>query len=150
MSASMQEFLVLSTQKAAEDVQAALLNLPEDKRGWKPTDKARSALDQLAEIALLTGYTADLIATGKWTLGDDFSSYVREKDALSQDWPGIQALLKTNVAKMVSALQGVPDTELETSIDMPWGPMKMAQIMAYPYWNMSYHEGQINYIGSML
>ena len=28
--------------------------------------------------------------------------------------------------------------------------MTLAQVIAYPHWNMSYHEGQINYIASML
>jgi hypothetical protein len=28
--------------------------------------------------------------------------------------------------------------------------MTLANIIAYPYWNMSYHEGQVNYIASML
>ncbi len=28
--------------------------------------------------------------------------------------------------------------------------MTVAQIASYPYWNMCYHEGQINYIASML
>jgi hypothetical protein len=33
---------------------------------------------------------------------------------------------------------------------MPWGPMTVSQILGYPFWNMCYHEGQINYIASML
>lgn len=150
MSGPLQAFLIQATQKAADDVQAALLNLPEDKRDWQPAETSRTALDQLAEIAILTGHTADLIATGKWTLGADFGGFVQAKAELSKDWPGIQELLKANLAKLNAALEAVPDSELDTLIDMPWGPMKMSQIIAYPYWNMTYHEGQINYIASLL
>jgi hypothetical protein len=28
--------------------------------------------------------------------------------------------------------------------------MTLEQIMSYPYWNMCYHEGQVNYIAAML
>lgn len=150
MSGSLQTFLASATQKAAQDVQAAVLRVPEDKRAWQPMDQSRSALDQAAEIALLTGYTADLVKNGKWTMGEDFSAFVQAKAELVKDWPGLQELMKTNVAKMVAVLQEVPDSDLDNAIDMPWGPMKLSQIIAYPYWNMTYHEGQINYIASML
>jgi uncharacterized damage-inducible protein DinB len=150
MSGSLQAFLIPATQKAAENLEAAFLRIPEDKRAWKPMDKARTALDQAAEIAILTGHTADLVAGRQWTMGSDFSAYEKAKAELSQDWPGIQALLKTNLAKMVAAIEAVPDADLPASIEMPWGPMTLAEIMAYPYWNMAYHEGQINYIASML
>ena len=150
MSGSLQGFLVSATQKAAADLTAAVLRVPQDKWEWKPMDTGRTALDQVAEIALLTGYTADLILERRWTMGSDFSVFEKEKTLLAQDWPGIQALLKTNVAKMIAALEALPEADLGTSIDMPWGPMTMAQIMAYPYWNMAYHEGQINYIASLL
>ncbi|MCW3097449.1 MAG: hypothetical protein JWL77_3067 [Chthonomonadaceae bacterium] len=150
MSGSLQAFLIPATRKAAENLEAAFLRIPEDKRAWKPMDSARTALDQAAEVAILTGHTADLVAGRKWTMGSDFSAYEKAKAELSQDWPGIQALLKTNLAKMVAAIEGVPDADLTASIEMPWGPMTLAEIMAYPYWNMAYHEGQINYIASML
>ncbi len=31
---------------------------------------------------------------------------------------------------------------------MAWGPMTIEHMMAHGYWNMSYHEGQINYLGA--
>jgi len=33
---------------------------------------------------------------------------------------------------------------------MKAGNQSLAEVMAYPYWNMSYHQGQINYIASLL
>ena len=61
MSNTMQEFLATATQKQAENLIAAFERLPEDKRGWKPDEKARSASNQFAECALLAGYTAALL-----------------------------------------------------------------------------------------
>jgi uncharacterized damage-inducible protein DinB len=150
MSNTLQEFLAGSIPKAMEDLEAALLRLPEDKRGWCPMGKARTALDQAAECALLNGSTADLIKTKTWSMGSDFSEYESQKAALREDWTAVQALLHENTAKVAEAVRGVPDEDLDIEIDMPWGPMTMAKVMAYPYWNMCYHEGQINYIASML
>ena len=107
MSGSLQAFLVGATQQAAEDLEAAFLRIPADKRDWKPMDKARTALDQAAEVAILTGDTADLVVSGKWLLGDDFGGFEKAKAELSQDWTGIQTLLKANIAKMVAAIQGI-------------------------------------------
>ena len=45
MSNTLQEFLATATQKAADDLDAAFLRLPEEKRAWSPDGKARTALD---------------------------------------------------------------------------------------------------------
>jgi len=150
MAGSLQTFLAQATQKAADDLKAAVLRVPEDKREWSPLDKARTALDQAAECAILTGSTADLIAARVWSMGSDFSEFLKQKAELARDWDAIQTLLQQNTERVIEAIRAVPEEDLENIIDMPWGPMTLANIMAYPYWNMSYHEGQVNYIASML
>jgi hypothetical protein len=150
MSHTLQEFLSAAIPKAAEDLEAAMLRLPEDKRGWSPMGKARTALDQAAECAILNGHTVELIKTKTWSMGGDFSEYEKEKAELSKDWSAVQALLHENTAKVAEAVRSVPDEDLGIEITMPWGPMTIAKVIAYPFWNMCYHEGQINYIASML
>jgi len=150
MAGSLQGFLKRATQKAAEDLTAAVLRVPEDKRNWSPMDQARTALDQAAECAILNGSTADLITTRVWRLGSDFSTFLKEKAELAQDWGAIQDLLQQNTARVIDVILAVPEEDLAQTVDMPWGPMTLDQIISYPYWNMCYHEGQINYIASML
>lgn len=150
MSHILQEFVIAATQKAASDLEAAVLRLPEDKRSWSPMDKARTALDQAAECALINGETADLITNRKWTMGGDFAAFERAKVELSHDWNAVKWMLDQNIAKLVAAIRAVSDEDLGVEIQMPWGPMNLAQVIAYPYWNMAYHEGQINYIASMV
>ncbi|HLK57342.1 MAG TPA: DinB family protein [Chthonomonadaceae bacterium] len=147
---SMQEFLVGATRKASADLEAALLRLPEDKRNWRPAETARTALDQYAECAILNGSTADVIVSRSFPTNYDFSAFTNAKDALAQNWDRAQALLKENTEKICSVIQAVPDADLNIEVQFPWGPMTLAQIIAYPLWNMSYHEGQINYIASLL
>jgi hypothetical protein len=150
MSTSLQDFLVGATQKAKEELETALLRLPEEKRGWAPSDSARSALDQAAECALLNGSTTELIKTRKWNFEGDFSDFLRKKAELAQSWDGVKALLDENTAKVTAAIGAVPTEDLGVTVETPFGSMTLAQILSYPYWNMTYHQGQINYIASIL
>jgi len=62
----------------------------------------------------------------------------------------LNSLLEVNLEKVASVIRSVPDKDLDIELEMPWGKGTIGQIIAYPYWNMSYHEGQINYIASIL
>jgi hypothetical protein len=148
---SLQSFLSTSTAKAADNLAAALERIPDDKRAWVPMAKARTAIDQAAECALLTGSTVTLLTDQKWPEEFDFDDYFRQKDELAaQGWDAVKALLELNTVRAVDKIASLKDEELGNEIAMPWGLLTVAQIASYPYWNMSYHEGQINYIASML
>lgn len=150
MAITMQAYLADMTEKAAADLETALLRLPEEKREWSPMGDARSAIDMVAECAILNGNSINVIQTRVFPPDFSMEEYQRRKVELAKDWSAVQALLKENTAKAVSIIRSVADEDLDVPIQMPWGPMAIRQIMGYPYWNMSYHEGQINYIASML
>jgi hypothetical protein len=150
MSNKLQNFLANAAIKAASDLEVALMRLPEDKRDWSAQGDARSALDLVAECAILNGSTVDLIKTRQFPPDYDMASYMTEKAELAKDWEALQSLLHQNTARVVAAIRAVPEEDLEAEVTMPWGPMTLEQVISYPHWNMSYHEGQINYIASML
>jgi uncharacterized damage-inducible protein DinB len=138
------------TEKAAEDLLGALDNILPDKRDWSPGGTARTAHDQVAEVAILNGSTAELLKTKKFESNFDFEQFAKSKVELAKDPHGMKRMLDENTAKVIKAIQEVPDSELSVVVEMPWGPMTISQIMGYPFWNMCYHEGQINYIASIL
>ncbi len=150
MPHTLQDFLASATLKAAADLETALLRIPEDKRGWSVMGDARTALDMAAECAMLCSSTAELMKSRVWDTNFDFAEYVRTKDELAKDWNAVKELLAKNTAFAIDSINAIPDEALSAEITMPFGTMTLAQIAAYPYWNMSYHEGQINYIASML
>ena len=150
MPTTVQDFLADATLKASKDLTTAFLRLPEDKRDWSPDGKARTALDQYAECALLCGYTAETIATRQVAAGS-MENFPREKTELkAQDWEQIHALFQANAAKVVSAIRAVTEEGMGAEVSTPWRPMTVGQIVAYPQWNLTYHEGQINYVASLL
>lgn len=146
---SVQAFLAEATRQAADQLIAAFERIPEDKREWSPIGGARTALDQLAECAILTGVTAELVEGRAWP-AESANAYMEDKSKLVQDAAAIAPLLAKNTARVVAAIGTVTDSELEQKIDTAFGPMSWQQLITYPYWNMSYHLGQINYLGSML
>jgi len=149
MPNTLQDYLATATQKASADLAAALLRLPEDKRGWSPGEKSRTALDQVAECAILNEYTAELIQTRTWQ-ADWFADFPAAKAKAAQDWGTLQARLQEGAARVAAAIADVPDEALADEIQLFGRTMALAEVMARSYWNMTYHEGQIVYIGSLL
>ncbi len=148
MTGTLQQFLVTAIPATKGELLEALARLPEDKRGWCAGGKARTALDLVAECAILNGYTADLIISKKFDFA--LADFQKEKDDLGADLEALKALLNENTAKVVEVIQNVPDEDLEIIIEFPWGPSTVAETCSYPYWNMKYHTGQINFISSIL
>ena len=60
-----QDHVVKQTQRALDDVLRAVEALPEDKRDWKPAETARSALNQLQEIAMSPRFFVPILLEGK-------------------------------------------------------------------------------------
>jgi hypothetical protein len=147
MSASVQKYVSAATTKAANDLITAVENLPEDKRGWSPLDKGRSALDQAAECAILNGFTVRMLELKAFPTDFSYEDFSKQKQELAKDWSAVKSLLLSNTALATAAIEAVPDSDLGIEIEMPWGTYNVGQVMGYPHWNMSYHEGQTNYIG---
>ena|SRR5579862_1507319 len=150
MPESLQQFFAGLTQKAEAELVQALLRLPEERRDWSPSETARTAIDQVAECAVLNGYTAQVLEVRAWP-EEGFGTYLPIKAALAAE--GTDAVLtelKRNTVRVMGAITALPDDELDREIDTQFGPTKLSAIMCYPYWNMSYHQGQVNYIASIL
>lgn len=144
------DFLARATRKAADELVAAIARIPEEKRDWSPGGKSRTALDVFAECVILNGYTVELIQTRVWA-DEKYASYGADKEKIYVLSPEERATaLKKSVEKVIVAIQSVPDDALGVMIEMPWGAQTLEEICAYPYWNMSYHLGQTNYIASIL
>jgi hypothetical protein len=150
MAGQFQEFVAAQCALLKQNVEEALMRIPEGKRGWAPAESSRSAMDQAAEVAMLNGASADLIKDRAWPADFDMEAYFAAKEKLAADWPTLKAMLDANTEKLVKTILSLKDDELAVSVETPFGTKTVAELVGYPYWNMSYHEGQINYIASIL
>jgi hypothetical protein len=146
MSTTISEFVASQIESKAKDFVKSYQAVAEDKKSWKPLDKGRSALDQFLEVALLNGYVTDVILTQSWPEGG-FDAYEAEKEKLlTADWDTLNTIFEKNLVRLLEAIRGVDASQFEVQIHYPWGAQSMLDTITYPLWNMSYHEGQINYI----
>ncbi len=150
---TIQEYAAAAIEKSAGDLVGAALALPEDKRDWQPLGKGRSALSQLAECATMNTLAARIVAAGAY------------QESLMAEWGELLPTLDTpekavsqmreGAAALTSAVREAPEADLGNEITLPWATVTLAQFFLIPFflmplWNMSYHEGQINYIGTLL
>ena len=145
---TIQEYDAAAIEKSAGDLVQAALALPEDKRDWQPLGKGRSALSQLAECAVMGTLAAKIVRAGAYqeSLMAEWSEMLPALDtpdkAITQ--------LREGAAALAAAVREAPEADLGNEIALPWATVTLAQFFLMPLWNMSYHEGQINYIGTLL
>ena len=150
MPHTLQQHLAASTQKAADDLIKAYHQIPDDKRHWSGEETARNASHQVAECAILNGHTARLIATQQWGATHPDSVMKEISYASAMEWDTLRGLLLDNARRVADAITAVPTDALDTEVQTPFGMMTLEQVCAYPQWNMIYHQGQVNYIASLL
>lgn len=138
-------------EAASESLGTAFAKMPDDRKTWKPTiegNEGRDALDQVLECACLAewaekGYSAgDALPPVDWdAFGARCASKANPDEAL--------AWLKSSNSALASAISALSDDQLSAEIKHPfydatitWGDFAIDLV----YWNMVYHEGQINYI----
>jgi len=132
--------------KLIEEGLPMLLNgvkaMPEEKLTWKPAETARTAMEVAAEaVSMLSACAGMLENRGMSKHGDDESRPTTVAE--------LEAAAKEGAAKLYAVIRAFPEADFEKTLDLPWGKMSFFQIMSYPYWNIMWHAGQINYIQTL-
>lgn len=145
------ELIVRLTEKQIASLFKAARALPADKLDWKPAPGARSALDQLQEIA--TSYNqfkgAHLERRVEWSQ-EMLGKWMAER-AQYTDLDVLEEMTREGFGKMLADLRALDPEDLTLPVSMPFpGEFNLADIYTYYYWNATYHEGQINYIASLI
>ncbi len=135
------------TAQAAGKIESAMLKMPEEKLTWKPEQGARTILHQIAECACINKMAAGMLATQQ--MPADFREQLDASFAHNDTRDKTIASLKEGTALLTAAILAFPAEKLDSEIALPWGSHTLADMVFMPYWNMSYHEGQINYIQTL-
>ena len=150
MQTTLQDFLAVATDKTMETLIKSFLKLPEDKRNWSPMGKSRTAINMMAECAIMNRVTISMIHQIAYPTDFDFGAFMGEMAELEKDWTKLEAELRKQTAAVIAAIKTAKSEDLDIVIPMPWGDYTFAEVISYPYWNMSYHDAQICYLASML
>lgn len=147
---TLQPFLADVTRQTAEGLIAAVERLPDNRINWQPESGSRSALDQVAECVLLTDYVVAIVK-GEPDQLPSFEAYISAKEAaVASGWGSLHPALLKTIEDVCATIASVPDDALNETKNTLIGPQTVTQLITYPYWNMTYHQGQINYIASLL
>jgi hypothetical protein len=147
--------MVKMTQRAVDDICRAALALPGDAVEWTAGGEARSALDQMREIAQSAVWLLPLI---KEKNASEFAKHP-DKDPGHRHMPKTTGLdtvtecvemARKSTSELCKAIAAAPDSKLEEEMRLPFGGglvMTFADLLGMHYWNLVYHLGQINQIG---
>jgi hypothetical protein len=117
--------------------------IPEDKLDWKAAPEVRTVRELLGELVNTTKYTADLMNTLKEPGMDNWNGdQTRTPEQFEKEF-------RSAMEEYFKALDSFPEDKLAEKITLPWGELTFHQVIAYAYWNLMYHLGQINYIQTL-
>jgi hypothetical protein len=143
-----QDRVICLIEDAGRDLFRNARAMPEDKLEWKPSETARTALDQIQECA----YTPLIfipILVNRASEPFDMAKF-EEMRAIRRQWTTIdecERVFWENTNKLFDVIRQVPDTDLDVQVQMPWGSSEpLATVLLIHFWNLVYHQGQISYI----
>ncbi len=146
-----QDQLVRQTQKALDDIARAARAVPEDKADWSPGGEARSVLSQMQELATGGAWFLPIIKDRTVPLFDEHAR--QEAAKLREKYSTVDECVEAarqSTSDLCQSIQAFPDAELEEEMTLPFGTYTMADLLAFHYWNLVYHFGQINQIQLLL
>jgi uncharacterized damage-inducible protein DinB len=62
-----------------------------------------------------------------------------------------EATGRANLEAQKTAVNALPDADMDVVIDLPWGKGKytLREVMCFAAWNCTYHMGQVSYIQTL-
>lgn len=146
-----QDFIADQTAYCGEALIRQAEAIPAEKQNWAP-EGGRSALDQVAECAIIGGHMPDILRNKTMP---DFTPEMIEafeaaKSSLDTLAKAAEALRASN-RQLVDFVRSLPDADLEGMMKF-WGPepWRVVDVADYHRWNMVYHTGQICYLQTLL
>jgi hypothetical protein len=113
-----------------------------DKITWSPSDKGRTAHDQLVECGVFAQMILRFMTNEPLVTMDALSAPV--------DTPEKSLVLCREFSEKLAVLVEQQTTEqLNTVVETPFGARSLVRFLMLCYWNNGYHEGQINYISTL-
>jgi hypothetical protein len=123
--------------------------IPEDKNNVSPVPGARPALHIVAECAVFNGLIADYLSAGtaSFPRGEERETLLRSFDTAEK----ALTFLDEQTQKLLAAIDALDEDTLGEVSRQPLGrPMSRFGLAEMPATHMMYHDGQLNYIHTLL
>lgn len=145
-------FLAARIRSAGRKIEKAVGKMPADRQSWQPSvegNNGRDALDQIIECGLLNGVIAASLQSGE-APNPDWDAYTAKKATLNTT-EKVLAAFKEGTENLAASVEACPEARLAEKFTDPFfnREVNWAEFVDVLYWNMCYHDGQINYIQTL-
>lgn len=144
------EMMTALIRQSAQSLETAAQTLGA-KASWSPLDKGRTAVDQLAECGGIMLFCAQTVTERACPPLDRAAMQAAREQNDTPD--KALALMRSGADALAAAVDATPgDVLASQTVTLPFGAgmtKTLAEVVLLAYWNNTYHEGQINYIGSL-
>ena len=145
------ELLIHLTRSQVKETFDTARQLPADKLDWQPAPGARSALDQLQELATALDFNWDVYVTRRVEWSAEKAERWKAHRSQFTDIDELERMAMAGTERLSAFLATFDSAEFSAPVEFPIpGEFNMADCLSYHYWNATYHMGQINYIASLL
>jgi uncharacterized damage-inducible protein DinB len=151
---TIQEFMAESIEKRLASVFRLARTVPEEKLDWTPGGEARTVLDQLQEIAIIPRLHTRILNERQMPEFDatSYQQYNEDRRKL-KTIDECESTAQQYTALFVETIRQFPNEDLERRVLLPFNgglDLSMAEVMQLAYWNLCYHEGQIQFVLNLL
>ena len=134
------------TAEETRELNLAMDFIPVEKHNWCAGGCAKTPLQIYLECAGALRLMARLIQ-GK--PADRAEGHVKPEDYPT--YKDAKALMEKSLQELNAALDSLEESRLAEIVEMPWGmKMPMTQVIFLGSYHTSYHNGQLNYIQTLL
>jgi len=133
------------TMRQAELIVKDAKYIPEERFAFCPAGCAKTAKDILAEIA--SGNVMLGAAIAQEGPDEEFTKRVAQATTLEV----LGKLVIESAEKACRVMDSLSEADLDREVTMPWGAkFRIGEAIFLPISHMTYHDGQINYIQTLL
>jgi uncharacterized damage-inducible protein DinB len=122
--------------------------VPQAKRDWKPAPTAWSAQEIAAHLSYWTIYFTKIVMGETLTAPDEAGWRASTKEL--KDAAQTEQLTERLHQDFVMAVKGLSEKDLAREVELPWGKETVASAIGGNFWHVTYHQGQLNYIQTLL
>jgi hypothetical protein len=138
--------------RSVNDLFRSAKAMPEDKLTWRSGESCRTALEYLQECAQSLSWPKNLLQPGGPNFDPEMFQKAMEERAQWTTVEACESAARKNLAETTEFIRDYPEDDLDRKISLPFMPdltLSAAELLVSPYWNMTYHLGQINFIQLM-
>lgn len=142
---TLQEYMAGATRESAQWLRYTIERMPADHIYWHPEETGRAVSEQIAECHSLN--RSILNALRKRAAPEFLQEYDGSDD--SGDFATALSKFLDESELLAREIELFPVDMLDDSVAMPWQgetERTFSWLIGLPYWNMTYHLGQLNYL----